>query len=351
MSKLYKRSDSSYYWWTTVYNGLRLRKSTMMTKKSLAHKIKDVWDVKMVLGDLSFIKEEKQELQGIAEFVKDYLVFLENRKSENTVLIAKGVLSKFIRFLNKRSIDSIEGINVKILNQYIDWLEVMPKTKKNHMNVISLMLNQAVVNGFLKNNPAKKVTLPKIKKSNIHRLLDDNDLNIIFKYASKWFRYYKFLLFTGLRAGDVAMLRYCDIDTGKKVITTLIRKSDRIHGIPLARPLMEEIENNISTSPIFPELYSDNDRKRNDNLAKPRKHLQKILRQNNMVKANLHSFRVTFNCILRDKGLSINDRRQLLAHSSSETTRIYTHPNLKLALDFVNKIPDFSMLPKNVTKT
>ena len=91
MSKLYKRSDSSYYWWTAVLNGLRLRKSTMMTKKSLALKIKDVWDVKMVLGDMSFIKEEKKELQGIESYIEDYLVFLENRKSENTVLIAKGV--------------------------------------------------------------------------------------------------------------------------------------------------------------------------------------------------------------------------------------------------------------------
>ena len=351
MSKLYKRSDSSYYWWTAVLNGLRLRKSTMMTKKSLALKIKDVWDVKMVLGDMSFIKEEKQELQGIESYIEDYLVFLENRKSENTVLIAKGVFKKFIRFLNEQSIDTIEGINVKILNQYIDWLEVMPKTKKNHMSIISLMLNQAVVDGFLKKNPAKQVTLPRIKKNNIHRLLTEHDLNVIFKYAGMWFKYYKFLLFTGLRAGDVAMLRYCDIDMDKKVITTLVRKSDRIHGIPLAKPLIDEIDNNISLSPIFPEIYSDNDRKRNDNLAKPRKHKQKILRQHNLEKADLHSFRVTFNCILRDKGLSIDDRRQLLAHSSSETTRIYTHPNLELALDFVNQIPDYSVLPKNVTKT
>ena len=60
MSKLYKRSDSSYYWWTAVLNGLRLRKSTMMTKKSLALKIKDVWDFKMVLGDLSGFSSVKQ---------------------------------------------------------------------------------------------------------------------------------------------------------------------------------------------------------------------------------------------------------------------------------------------------
>ena len=123
MSKLYKRSDSSYYWWTAVLNGLRLRKSTMMTKKSLALKIKDVWDVKMVLGDMSFIKEEKQELQGIESYIEDYLVFLENRKSENTVLIAKGVFKKFIRFLNEQSIDTIEGINVKILNFYLNLMK------------------------------------------------------------------------------------------------------------------------------------------------------------------------------------------------------------------------------------
>lgn len=323
----------------------------MMTKKSLAMRIKDNWDVKMVLGDLSFIKPEEKKLQGIYKYIKDYLVFLENRKSHNTVAISRGVFGRFKTFLKENDIETIEQITVKILNRYIDWLEVKPKTKKNHMSVISLMLNQAVVDGFLKTNPAKDVTLPKIKKSNMHRLLDESDLKLIFKYSGRWFKYYKFLLFTGLRAGDVAMLRYCDIDTNKRVITTLVRKSERIHGIPLAQTLLDEIDNNISASPIFPDLYSKDDRKRNDNLAKPRKYLQKILRNNNRQKADLHSFRVTFNCILRDKGLGIDDRRQLLAHSSSETTRIYTHPNLDLALGYVDQIPDFSVLPKNVTGT
>ena len=43
------------------------------------------------------------------------------------------------------------------------------------------------------------------------------------------------------------------------------------------------------------------------------------------------------------EGLSIDDRRILLAHSSSETTKIYTHPNLEMAKKWVDKMPVFGM--------
>jgi len=202
------------------------------------------------------------------------------------------------------------------------------------------MFKQAIIDGLLTKNPTKHVTLPKMKKFNKHRELHQEDLEIIFKYAGKWKLYYLFLLYTGLRASDVAMLRYSDIDNEKSIITTLVRKSDRIHQIPLSDTLIKELSYwGENDEPIFPNLYADTYRKRNDLQANPRKYLQKILKNNNREKATLHSFRVTFNCILRNNGLKIEDRQKLLAHSSSETTKIYTHPNLELARKHVNKIP------------
>ena len=38
-------------------------------------------------------------------------------------------------------------------------------------------------------------------------------------------------------------------------------------------------------------------------------------------------------------GLGIEDRQILLALSSSQMTKVYTHPNFELASKFVNKIP------------
>ena len=97
------------------------------------------------------------------------------------------------------------------------------------------------------------------------------------------------------------------------MIVSLIRKSRRIHEVPLGNQLLEKIDNLAGNKPLFPILYSQSERKLKDNLAKPRKFLQ-----------------------------SIDDRAVLLTHSSSETTKIYTHPNLNLAFEYINKMSDFN---------
>ena len=96
-------------------------------------------------------------------------------------------------------------------------------------------------------------------------------------------------------------------------------------------------------TPLFPILFSNSDRTLSDNLAKPRKYMQALLQAEDRPKATLHSFRTTFNNTLRDLGLDIDDRRILLAHSSSETTKIYTHPNLEMAKKWVDKMPVYGM--------
>ena len=65
--------------------------------------------------------------------------------------------------------------------------------------------------------------------------------------------------------------------------------------------------------------------------------MQALLKAGSRPHATLHSFRHTFNSTLRDLGMSIEDRQVLLAHASSETNKIYTHPNFNLASDYVNK--------------
>jgi len=252
-------------------------------------------------------------------------------------------MNKLSVFLKEKNINLIEEINIEVLDNYIDWLTCASKTKKNHIQIISLMLDQAVKEKIITDNPAKGVTLPRIIKMDKHRLLIEEDLSLIFKHSGQWNLYYNFLYYTGLRAGDVAMLKHENIDVNKKAIVSLVRKSRRIHEFPLADDLIVLIPNSSDKSlPLFPRLYAETDRKLNDNLAIPRKFLQKILRENGKKKATLHSFRTTYNNILRDLGLAIEDRQILLAHSSSETTKIYTHPNFELASKFVNKIPNNS---------
>ena len=110
-------------------------------------------------------------------------------------------------------------IFVKNIDQYLDSLSVSPKTKKNHLQSISSMMEQAVKEGILSSNPFELATLPKMKKDKtIHRLLIPIDLEIIFNRTRAWNMFYSFLSHTGLRANDVASIKYGNIDFKKKSI-------------------------------------------------------------------------------------------------------------------------------------
>jgi len=341
MSTLYKQTGYPCWYWSAYYKGKRLRKSTRLSQKSLAQKIQVKWDWMLASDDLSFYGSTSVLGPDIHGFMDEHIK-VRRRISINTYNTARAVVNSLSDYLKSINVKTVSDITIKVLDGYIDHLSCSAKTKKNHLIEIRQMLKRAVIEGLLPNNPAEHVTLPRIIKAEIHRSLDRYDLEVVFNHAGAWRLYFEFLYRTGLRAGDVAMLTYGNIDKKRKVIVSLIRKSRRVHEVPLSNILLNQIDNQNEDNPLFPSLYTQSERKLNDNLAKPRKFLQGILKANNRKKATLHSFRTTFNNTLRDLGLSIDDRAVLLAHSSSETTKIYTHPNLELAFEYINKMPDFS---------
>ena len=91
-------------------------------------------------------------------------------------------------------------------------------------------------------------------------------------------------------------------------------------------------------TPVPSTIRGEDAFKRNDRYREPREHLQRILTDHNRPTVTPHSFRVTFNNRLRDLDVKIEDRQILLAHSSSETTKIYTHPNIERAREYLNRL-------------
>lgn len=100
-------------------------------------------------------------------------------------------------------------------------------------------------------------------------------------------------------------------------------------------------DNDNTDAPIFPELFSENETALNGKLRRPRLHMQSLLAEGGREKATLHSFRTTFNNLLRDQGLAIEDRRTLMGHSASKTTEVYGRGNLEVAAGYINKLPKF----------
>ena len=342
MSSLYRPKGRRYYLWTERHNGKRYTKSTKMTSKPLAKKVAQQWDLNLMMGDLSFLGLSSNSNQTIHQYINEYLKDLSYKaNSQKSLRTSQSHLTRFADAMSKQRITMLSELSYKDIKNYLNSLDVATKTKKNHLQSLSSMMKEAVKEEILKMNPCSLVELPKVvKDKTIHRLLEPIDLEIIFNGSGSYGLYFAFLYHTGLRANDVASLKYGNIDFNKKSIVSLVRKSRRIHEFPLADALINMIDANADKdSPLFPSLYST--KEQNDKLSKPRKYMQLLLKSNDRPKADLHSFRHTFNQSLLNLGIEIEDRQTLLAHASSDTTKVYSHPNFDLASQYVNSVPTY----------
>ena len=322
-----------------------------MTSRRMAKKVQEYWNFKLIKNELDFLGRQYSKSPNISDYVFSYRKFIENRKSESACSVAKGVFKQFQIYLNNMRITRLDEISVSVMDRYIDKLSnrLSAKTIKNHFNTISQFFDKAIKEDLIKSNPSRLATLPKVEKVVKHRSFGTEDINVIFENAGGYWLYYLFLYHTGLRSSDVDTLTFGNIDRSRKIITKFIRKSRRIHEFPLSNALLRATPEGNSNQPIFPSLYAQkstvsgvieiNENRLHHNLSKPRKYLQAILTAADRPWGTLHSFRVTYNNSLRDLGLSILDRQVLLAHSSTSTTQIYTHPNIELARKYVNKLP------------
>lgn len=354
MSCLYRRKGNpKYVQWTAYYQGEKLRKSTGQMDMEEAKRVQAQWDEQLRYDDTSFLGFKLSAPTSIEEYINDHVSLLKGVISTNNYHNTKSELYRLRVFLHSMKITNIREITPRIMKYYL--LEKInsgksPKTIKNHFGFISILFDSAVDDDIIHKNPVKKIKKPKIKENKPHRELEQIDLDIIINNESEYQLYYQFLLYTGLRAGDAALLKYGQIGYYGEIpiINVYIKKSDTFTTLPLSNVLLKKLDLNKQTDePIFPNLYDENPIRLNWKYTKARIYLQELLKKKNRPKATLHSFRVTFNNVLRNLGLSIEDRQVLMAHSASKVTKDYTRTNVPLSAEMINKIPDYSKVKES----
>ena len=108
-----------------------------------------------------------------------------------------------------------------------------PKSVKNIHGILHRALQQAVRNGYLRNNPSDACTLPRIEKVDIRPL--DEELRAKFLSAIKGNRHetlFTVALFTGMRQGELLGLPWdaVDFDKGTITIKQQLRKDQKKGG-------------------------------------------------------------------------------------------------------------------------
>lgn len=134
------------------------------------------------------------------------------------------------------------------------------KTVKNIHGIMSKALSTAVNVGYIKSNPAERVTLPRVEKKEICPLTDSQVKAFMAACTgNEYERVYKLILFTGLREGEALGLTWDCVDFGAgtlKITKQLQKRPNRDGGYTFA-PLKNDKARTITAAPFVMQLLKE----------------------------------------------------------------------------------------------
>ena len=180
-------------------------------------------------------------LNDIYELWKDLKRGLKNNTFENY----KYMYETFVRQqLGSKTVSSLKKSDIKRFYNYLaDERHLKPATIDNIHTVLHQILDMAVDDDYLRNNPSNNV-LKELKQSHCfqtekRRALTRPEQELLLSYlkntpsASLWYPIFAVLIGTGLRVGEATGLRWCDIDLEEGIIDvnhTLVYYDHRTEG-------------------------------------------------------------------------------------------------------------------------
>lgn len=236
------RNGKSYTYWQARYTegfdavtGKQIQRSiTGKTQKEVAQKLKEcTYEIdqgtyqapsKMTVGEWFTI------------WLREYLGAVK----PSTSYLYERVVELYIRpRLGQQRLDSLKPHMIQAFYNRLHHPEqpntdpLSAKTIKNIHGVFHKGLQQAVLNGCLRTNPADACVLPKINKKELHPM-DEVQAAAFLKEISghQYEQLYKIALFTGLREGEVLGLTWdcVDLDKGTLLVKQQLRREQKKGG-------------------------------------------------------------------------------------------------------------------------
>ena len=265
----------------------------------------------------------------MAETVNAYL----KRKKKSDLTVGQWDKELFKGFLDylKNNYKVKRGKNKYKLEQ---------QTLFNKQRIFNQMLNAAVTDGFLAENPYKKLNATeKFKKIKSNReFLTKEEVKLMAEtqtWSPRTKAGFMFFCFTGLRLSDLMALTWGDIyftATGMEIRLKSMKKTGRQLVVPLSKKALEwmpERDGKAKTEKVFDLPERTTCRTRIKALAK-RAGIQKDI--------NFHTSRHTFATMLLAAGTDLYTVSKLLGHTSIKTTQIYADVLAETKLDAVSRV-------------
>ena len=228
-------------------------------------------------------------------------------------------------------------------------------------NYVTKVLDYSIALGLLKDNPMRKITMPKRKEvvdgEKVENFYNKEELQqflgcIKSDGFARWNALFRLLAFTGFRKGEALALEWKDIDFNQSTVTvnkTLARGED--NKLIIQSPKTKTSVRTVSVDPGTMQLLKEWRKEqatdflklgfntmnpsqvvfttyKNDymQLASVTNRINKIIKKHDLKVITTHGLRHTHCSLLFEAGASIQEVKERLGHSDIKTTmNIYTH--------------------------
>lgn len=227
--KTIQRNGKSYTYWEGRYTecidpctGKQTQRS--VTGKSQAEVAKKLKQITLDLEQKTYIHTQKMSIEQWLNIWKTE--YMGDIKESTAYLYGQCIDTYIIPYIGSVQLANLTAASVQSLyNRLVKSTEqggngLSPKTLKNVHGILHKALQQAVLNGMIRKNPTEACKLPRVVKSEVEPL--DEDEIVTFLKAIRGHQHeliYKVTMFTGLREGEVLGLTWDCIDFEKEKLT------------------------------------------------------------------------------------------------------------------------------------
>lgn len=375
MASLRKKPRSPY--WHACFSlpsGRRVQRSTGETKRKAAQEKADEWEALARSG-----AKARQAHRVVAAIYRDahnaelpsatpaiYLTELVARRkgevAQATHVAYEGRAREFIAWLGTAAHRPIAEIDTSTFVRYRDHLaqRVAPGTANLAIKILRILFERARRDGLLPDNPAKDCGTLKKPTESVRRPFTADELRAVLRVAGhEWRSMILFGLYTGQRIGDIARLRWSQIDTVNNEITFVTGKTGRRVRIPLASPLVSLIatleSGEASSAHVHPAAAAT---KRISTLSRQFREIlascglapetdhskAKAGRDARRTPSELsfHALRYTATSMMKNAGISPAIVQDIIGHESAEISAHYTVVDQSSKRKALEALPDLT---------
>jgi len=382
--KVRERPKDSGVWWVFV-DQRGLRKAKKCGPKKLANRVAEIMEANLKLGRPLLGEEEKPPLPTLRRFFRRFEdEHLATAVRETTRLSYKNSFEKYILpALGGTRLDEITRSQVKSFVASLLQKMVGPEGKEKHLarpsiriilSELCALLNHALEDGLIQHNPARRLGKFYKQAEQRHKEIEPLTaeevpafLTAVLERNGSRSHYPLFLcaIHTGLRSGELAALKWGDIDWNGKFLTvrrSYVRgkviektKTDKVHRVDISDSLLtalKELRHNRRQEWLkggrneIPEwVFCNREGNPADMHNVKNRHFFKCLEKAGLRRIRFHDLRHTFASLLIQNGESLAYVKDQLGHSSIKlTVDVYGHLVPGANREAVNRLPSLEIL-------